>query len=140
MRKYELMRLNTNNKNRIKNLDEINKLGEKSLDYYSQLFTFIESELKKDTETADDYSSLITLKLNAARICSKMNYVDNSKNVKSLKNALMYYEECNRIFNSTNLLKNNILMEEQYKLCQEMIHMLPVKISKVNYTGSMQYD
>lgn len=138
MRKYELLRLN--NKNRRKSLDELNKLGEKSLEYYSQLFTFIEAELKKDTETADDYSSLITLKLNAARICSKMNYSDNSKNIKYLKTALLYYEECNKLFNSTNLLKNNVLMEEQYKLCQEMIHMLPVKISKVNQTGSMQMD
>lgn len=131
VRKYELIRLN--NKLTRKNIDEVNNLGEKSLNYYLQLLKFLDEELKKSTEkTIEDYSTIITLKLNTARISSKLSYQDKQRNVYCLTQALRLYEEVDRIFKTTDILKQNPFLEEQNKLCQEMIQLLPVKIAKIN--------
>jgi hypothetical protein len=116
-----------------KSIDEVNVLGEKSLNYYTSLFRFLEEEMKKNQENSlEDYTTLITLKLNAARLTSKLSYNEKQRNVNALTQALRLYEEVDKLFKSTNIMKQSTLLEEQNKLCQEMIHMLPVKISKIN--------
>ena len=131
VRKYELIRLN--NKLTRKNIDDVNNLGEKSINYYTHLFKYLEDELKKTNENSiEDYSTLITLKLNTARIYSKLSYQDKNKNVNSLTHALKYYEEVDKLFKSTNIMNKTAFLEEQNKLCQEMIQLLPVKIGKIN--------
>ncbi len=116
-----------------KSIDEVNALGEKSLNYYTSLFKFLDEELKKNSEISlEEYSTLITLKLNAARISSKLSYAEKPRNVSALTLSLRLYEEVDKIFKSANIMKQNAFLEEQNKLCQEMIHMLPVKISKIN--------
>lgn len=131
VRKFEMIRLQ--NKLTRKSIDEVNSLGEKSLNYYNSLFKILEEEMKKNQEISlEEYSTLITLKLNAARISSKLSYAEKQKNVNALTQSLRLYEDVDRLFKNTNIMKQNPLLEEQNKLCQEMIHMLPVKISKIN--------
>ena len=131
VRKFEMIR--QANKLTRKSIDEVNALGEKSLNYYTSLFRFLEVEMKKNQENSlEDYTTLITLKLNAARLTSKLSYNEKQRNVNALTQALRLYEEVDKLFKSTNIMKQSTLLEEQNKLCQEMIHMLPVKISKIN--------
>ena len=116
-----------------KSIDEVNTLGEKSLNHYTSLFKYLDEEMKKNPESSiEDYSTLITLKLNAARISSKLSYAEKQRNVNALTLALRLYEEVDKLFKSTNIMKQSAFLEEQNKLCQEMINMLPVKISKIN--------
>ncbi len=122
-----------NNKLTRKSIDEVNNIGEKSLNYYLSLTKYLEEELLKNSENSiEEYSTLVTLKLNAARISSKLSYPEKQKNVNCLTQALKLYEDVDKLFKSTNIMKQSSFLEEQNRLCQEMIHMLPVKISKIN--------
>jgi len=122
-----------NNKLTRKSIDEVNAFGEKALNYYLSLTKFLDEEIKKNSENSlEEYSTLVTLKLNAARISSKLSYQEKNKNVICLTQALKLYEEVDKLFRATNIMKQSSFLEEQNKLCQEMIHMLPVKISKIN--------
>ena len=111
---------------------DINPYGEKSVFHYRKLLSYLESELSKATEkNLQDYTTIITIKLHVSRILSKLIYKDYKKRVDSLHKALIIYEEVYKSLQSQNSeYKENL--NEQLNICLEMIHLLPVKITKVN--------
>jgi hypothetical protein len=71
------------------------------------------------------------IKINLAKISSKLVYNDPKKTLQHMKTSLLLYKEAYNIIN--NLMNNisiNDTIRNQYKLCEEMIHLLPMKIAK----------
>ena len=71
------------------------------------------------------------VKINLAKISSKLIYKDSKKSLQYMKNSLTLYKEAYNIIN--NLISHvsvNETLKNQFKLCEEMINLLPVKIAK----------
>jgi hypothetical protein len=108
-------------------------LAEKALLYYKQLLEFLEAEfIKSEEKTLEDLQTIITIKLNTARLHSKLIYSDTKKVVNSMAYALRIYEEVYKNLKTNECYKMNESLAEQMKICEEMIHLLPSKINKIN--------
>ncbi len=71
------------------------------------------------------------IKINLAKISSKLVYNDSKKTLQHMKTSLSLYKEAYNIINNlTNNISINDTIRNQYKLCEEMIHLLPMKIAK----------
>ena len=114
-------------------MDEINYLGEKSIHYFKLLCFYLETEIKNSGgKTLEDINTLIIVKINLAKISSKLIYKDNKKTLQLMKNGLILYQEAYNVIN--NIINNYSITDtltNQYKLCEEMIHLLPIKIAKM---------
>ena len=131
---YELLRLRQK-KVTSKEIEEINSKGEKGLFYYNDIIKYIEEEYNKDEEKkVEDFITIITIKSNMARIYSKLIYnKDIKKRVEALKKSLnMYQEVYNHLKSSTSFFNERPELQENLKMCEEMIGMLPIKIDKIN--------
>ena len=129
-KKYELLReSNGINQNII-------KFGLKSIKYYSLLCSFIEDEIKKqlkEEKSVEDFTTMITIKLSIARLYGKLIIKDDVKLYQSyLVNSLKYYKESRDLLKTTEFLKDNQSLKDQLNICEEMISLLPVKISQLN--------
>ena len=131
---YELIRVKKKKIN-YKEIDEINKSGENSISFYQQIIEYIINEYNKEEEKKfEDFIIIITIKLNIARLYSKLIFLkDIKKRIDSLKKSLAIYKEVHKmlkesksIFGEREDLQENILM------CEEMIGMIPIKIDKIN--------
>ena len=130
-KKYDIYR--EKQKNSSNNLlDEINFLGEKAIHYYNILCSYLELEFQNTNEkTIEDLNTLIMIKINLAKISSKLIYKDSKKTLQYMKNSLTLYKESYNII--SNLISNisvNETLKNQYKLCEEMINLIPMKIAK----------
>jgi hypothetical protein len=115
-------------------LDEINTFGNKAINYYKPILKFVESEYEKpeaDT-TVDDFMTIINIKLNLARLYSKLDSKDTKKKVNYLATSLKIYEEAYKNLKKSNYTNSHPQLSEHLVICEEMINLLPVKISKVN--------
>ncbi len=110
----------------------INTYGEKAIIYYKSLLDFLEIEYQKAEEkTISDLTTVITIKLHMARILSKLIYKDLPKRMEVLKSSYIIYQE---IYDFLKKQTKDFIapLKEQLNICEEMIHLLPVKMSKVN--------
>jgi len=114
-------------------LNEINSIGENSIRYYRDILSFIEIEYNKAQEkTVEDFSTLVTIRLHLARLYSKLDSKEIKKKVNHLAISLKCYEETYISLKTSQFLNSSSTLYEQLKICEEMIHLLPTKISKVN--------
>ena len=131
-KKIEVLR-EKEKKLKLSHFADFNKLGEKAIFYYRSLLNFLEPEYQKAEEkNLTDLTTIITIKLHEARISSKLIYKDVQKRVEVLKKAYLIYEE---VFNFLRKQPKDFLetFKEQIVICDEMIHLLPVKINKINH-------
>lgn len=113
-------------------INEANLSGEKSLYYYNLLVNYLDVEFKKEGEKSfEDINTIITIKLSVARIYSKINYGDIKKRVEYMCKSLRHYEEMLKFMKSKELDKWKSNLTEQVRICEEMLYLLPVKISKI---------
>jgi hypothetical protein len=114
-------------------LDEINSAAEKAIYYYKSILAFIEVEYEKAAEKLiEDFNTIITIKLHLARLFSKLSSNDIKKRVNNLAISLKQYEDTKKLIGKSSFLGENSSLQEQFKICEEMVNLLPVKISKVN--------
>ena len=78
--------------------------------------------------------TIITIKSNLARMISKLIYPkDIKRKVEALKESLKLYNEVKSLLKSSpTFLNENPSLQENLKMCEEMVGMLPVKIDKIN--------
>ena len=94
---------------------------------------YIEPEFKKAQEkTLEDLTTIVTIKLNMARIYTKLTYKDNKKIVSSMVSALKIYEEVYNSLKKNEYFKMSDALHEHMNICEEMINLLPSKINKIN--------
>jgi hypothetical protein len=128
--KYELLRIKQPKQSE---LIQINSLAEKALLYYKQLLEYLEAEfVKSEEKTVEELQTIITIKLNIARLLSKITYSDNKKVVSSLASALRIYEDVYKQLKKSDCYKMSDSLADQMKICEEMINLLPSKINKIN--------
>jgi hypothetical protein len=114
-------------------LNEINSIGENSIKYYKDILSFIEIEFNKSQEkTVEDFSTIITIKLHLARLYSKLDSKDIKRKVNNLAISLKLYEETYIRLKTCQFINSNGALLEQMQICEEMIQLLPTKISKIN--------
>lgn len=92
----------------------------------------VEYEKPSDDKTVDDFITLITIRLNLARLYSKLDFKDIKKKVSYLASSLKLYENTYKSIKDCPYTPENQSLREQLKICEEMIGLLPVKISKIN--------
>jgi len=114
-------------------LNEINSIGENSIKYYKDILSFIEIEFNKAQEkTVEDFSTIITIRLHLARLHSKLDSRDIKKKVNNLAISLKFYEETYIRLKTCQFINSSAALLEQMQICEEMIQLLPTKISKIN--------
>ena len=131
---YELIRIKKKKIN-MKEIDEINKSGEKSIFYYKEIIGYIINEYKKENEKKlEDFITIITIKTNIGRIYSKLIFLkDIKKRVESLKKSLEIYKEIHKmLIESKNVFGDREDIQENILMCEEMIGLIPIKIDKIN--------
>jgi hypothetical protein len=74
----------------------------------------------------------VTIRLHLARLYSKLDSKDVKKKVNNLAVSLKLYEETYIRLKTCQFLNSSTALLEQMQICEEMIHLLPTKISKVN--------
>jgi hypothetical protein len=112
--------------------NEANSFGEKSAYYYQMLINYLDNEFKKEGEKSlDDVNTLITVKLSLSRLFTKLLFPDIKKRVEYLCKGLKIYEEVLKFMKSKEIDKFRSSLSEQIRICEEMLYLLPVKISKV---------
>lgn len=111
------------------------KFGLKSIKYYSSLLIFIEDEIKKQVEeerSIEDFITIITIKLSIARLYGKLIIKEDKKQHQSyLVSSLKYYQDARESLLKSSFTKTNQQLKDQLDICEEMISMLPVKISQI---------
>ncbi len=113
-------------------ISEANSSGEKSAYYYQLLINYLDNEFKKEGEKSlDDVNTLITVKLSLSRLFTKLLFPDKKKRVEFLCKGLKIYEEVLKFMKSKEIDKFRSNLSEQIRICEEMLYLLPVKISKV---------
>jgi hypothetical protein len=132
--KYEILRVEFNySKMKPSELKEITTFGEKSIFHYKELIDFIVPEYEKsEDKTLDDFTTIITLKLNLARLYSKLAFKEVEKKVESMALSLRMYEDAAKTLKKSHHIKNNQNLLEQLRICEEMASLLPNKIHKIN--------
>jgi uncharacterized membrane protein YgaE (UPF0421/DUF939 family) len=80
----------------------------------------------------EDFTTIITIKLHLARLYSKLDFKDIKKKVNNLAHSLKIYEETYHYIRKSNFVEQYPSLKEQLNICEEMINLLPVKISKIN--------
>ncbi len=116
-------------------LDQINQFGEKAINYYLPILKLAETEYEKNgaEATVDDFISIITIKLSLARLYSKFDFKNTKKKVDSLAKSLKIYEDTYNKLKKSNHTYSNSQLSDHLKICEEMINLMPVKISKINH-------
>lgn len=113
-------------------IKEANSYGEKSANYYQLLINYLDNEFKKEGEKSlDDVNTIITVKLSLSRLLTKLMLPDKNKRVESLCKGLRIYEEVLKFMKSKEVEKFRDSITEQIRICEEMLYLLPVKISKI---------
>ena len=114
-------------------INEINSSGEKSIYYYKTILSFIEVEYEKSPEKLlEDFTTIITIMLHMARLYSKLDSKDVKKKVNNMALSLKIYEDTYKVIKRSSFVEGNQSLQEQIRICEEMINLLPVKISKIN--------
>jgi hypothetical protein len=130
--KYEIMRIKQM-KPKQSQLDEINTACDKAIKYYKDILLFIEVEYEKAQEKhLEDFTTIITIKLHLARLYSKLDSKDVKKKVNNMAMSLKTYEDTRKVLSRSSFVVENPSLQEQLKICEEMVNLLPVKISKIN--------
>ncbi len=125
--KYEILR------SQPKQIGDVNILGEKAFNYYNKLINYLEPEFKKAQEkTLEDLITIVTIKLNMARIHSKLVYKEKKKIVNCMVSALRIYEDVYNYLKKNEYYKMSDQLMEHMNICDEMINLLPSKINKIN--------
>ena len=130
---YELIRVKKKKIN-IKEIEEINKSGEKTIYYYKEIIDYIINEYNKEKEKKlEDFITIITIKSNIGRLYSKLIFLkDIKKRIDSLKKSLEIYKELHKLLNdSKNVFGPREDIQENILMCEEMIGMIPIKIEKI---------
>ncbi len=130
---YELIRVKKKKIN-MKEIEEINKSGEKSIYYYKEIIDYIINEYNKEKEKKlEDFITIITIKSNIGRLYSKLIFLkDIKKRIDSLKKSLEIYKELHKLLNdSKNVFGPREDIQENILMCEEMIGMIPIKIEKI---------
>ena len=131
---YELIRIKKKKIN-MKDIEEINKSGEKSIFYYQQIIEYIMEQYNNEKEkNFEDFITIITIKLNIARLYSKLIFLqDIKKRIDSLKKSLEIYKEVHKMLKeSKEIFGEREDLQENLLICEEMIGIIPIKIKKIN--------
>lgn len=67
-----------------------------------------------------------------ARLYSKLDSKDVKKKVNNMALSLKMYEDTYKVIKKSSFVEGNQSLQEQIRICEEMINLLPVKISKIN--------
>lgn len=77
--------------------------------------------------------TLITIKLNIAKLYGKLFYdKDRKKRLNCVLSSLKFYEAVYANIKNSEFLNNSEPLKERFRICEEMIALLPVKIDKIN--------
>ena len=131
---YELIRIKKKKIN-LKEIEEINKNGEKSIFYYQEIIDYIVNEYKKEKEKKlEDFITIVTIKSNIGRLYSKLIFLkDIKKRIECLKKSLEIFKELHKMLSeSQNIFGQREDIQENILMCEEMIGMIPIKIDKIN--------
>jgi hypothetical protein len=116
--------------------DEINLPALSSIERQSELLDFVEKFDKNDDTAKDIHQSALNLMFGIARIYSKLEHCDVKTKVGYMGKSLNWYE---RIVKFLQELRSSQWarfvpdVEEQMRISQEMVALLPMRISQVNY-------
>ena len=100
------------------------------------MLDFIEKFDKNDDTAKDIYQSSLNLMFGIARIYSKLEHCDVKAKVEYMGKSLFWYE---RIVKFLQELRSGQWgravpdVEEQLRISQEMVALLPLRISQVNF-------
>jgi tetratricopeptide (TPR) repeat protein len=131
---YELIRVKKKKIN-MKEIEEINRNGEKSIFYYQEIIDYIVNEYNKEKEKKlEDFVTIITIKSNIGRLYSKLIFLkDIKKRIDSLKKSLEIFKELHKMLeDSKNVFGDREDLQENILICEEMIGMIPIKIDKIS--------
>ena len=133
--KYEELK---SNKKLLKNsqFEILNSFGKAAIKYATQLTEKLEK--LNNVEDKDDYiQAIINQRLAIGKIYSKLYDKDSKVIVGYYSSALDNYKELDKIMKDFRTRHDfTPTLQEQFKLCQEMIDLLPIKINKINSKGS----
>lgn len=116
--------------------DEINLPALSSIERQAELLDFVEKFDKNDDTAKDIHQSALNLMFGIARIYSKLEHCDVKAKVGYMGQSLHWYE---RIVKFLQELRSSQWarfvpdVEEQMRISQEMVALLPMRISQVNY-------
>jgi hypothetical protein len=131
---YELIRVKKKKIN-MKEIEEINRNGEKSIFYYQEIIDYIVNEYNKEKEKKlEDFVTIITIKSNIGRLYSKLIFLkDIKKRIDSLKKSLEIFKELHKMLeDSKNVFGDREDLQENILMCEEMMGMIPIKIDKIS--------
>ena len=131
---YELIRVKKKKIN-MKEIEEINKNGEKSIFYYQEIIDYIVKEYNKEKEKKlEDFVTIVTIKSNIGRLYSKLIFLkDIKKRIDSLKKSLEIFKELHLMLEeSKNVFGDREDLQENILICEEMIGMITIKIEKIS--------
>ena len=131
---YELIRIKKK-KIDLKEIEEINKNGEKSIYYYQEIIQYIVNEYKKEKEKKlEDFITIVTIKSNIGRLYSKLIFLkDIKKRIDCLQKSLEIFKELHKmLIESQNIFEQREDIQENILMCEEMIGMIPIKIENIS--------
>lgn len=115
---------------------EINLPALTSIERQVELLDFVEKFEKNEDTAKDIHQSALNLMFGIARIYSKLDHCDVKVKVGYMEKSLRWYE---RIVKFLQELRSGPWaqavpdVEEQMRISQEMVALLPIRISQVNY-------
>ena len=115
--------------------DKTNDFAMVSIEKQQELLEFIKTfEVNEDT-AKDLIQSRLNIMFGVARIYSRLEHPDKSRKVEYMKKSLLWYE---RIQEYLQEVKKGQYAEkvsdlnEQLRICEEMVGLMPIRISQVN--------
>ena len=113
-------------------IEKINGYGLKTIEMYKEIENVLLEQ--KEDKNKDYYQSVINTKFNIAKAFSRLQGQKNDEKINYLKQSLENYKGIVNLIRS--LQKEKGLLEynfsEQLKICEEMVDLIPIKISKIN--------
>jgi len=112
----------------------MNGYGNEACDTYAEIYDFFQSEdYNEDRNTNDFIQSIVNLKFNIAKICSKIHPIKFDERIRYLEKSLENYCFIKEFIKKKGAEKGKLEFgfSEQLRMCDEMCSLLPVKIEKI---------
>lgn len=116
--------------------NEINQPALLSIERQVELLDFVEKFEKNDDTAKDIHQSALNLMFGIARIYSKLEHCEVKTKVGFMEKSLRWYERIVKFLQELRAgqwAKFVPDVEEQMRISQEMVALLPMRISQVNY-------
>jgi tetratricopeptide (TPR) repeat protein len=105
------------------------------IEKHVEMIEFISKFDMNDDSAKDIIQSCLNLMFGVARVYSKLEDVDNRVRVGYMEKSFRWYEKIHKYLNDTKSGKYSSKvpdLNEQIKICDEMIALMPLRISQVN--------